>query len=145
MNAEFFLDSNILLYCFDKDEPRKKKIAEMLVDQAISHGKGVISYQVCQEFCNVLIHKAKHDFPLEKLTAYLDAVIFGLIRVYPSPKLYREALRIYEHTQYRFYDSLIVAAALESGAPILYSEDLQHDRQIGHLRIVNPFVQQISS
>jgi predicted nucleic acid-binding protein len=41
---------------------------------------------------------------------------------------------------YRFYDSLIVASALNSGARILYSEDLQHGRRIGDLRIENPFL-----
>jgi predicted nucleic acid-binding protein len=49
-------------------------------------------------------------------------------------------LRIHKETQYRFYDSRIVAAALESKAPILYSEDLQHDRRIGPLHIINPFL-----
>jgi predicted nucleic acid-binding protein len=33
----------------------------------------------------------------------------------------------------------VIAAALESGASILYSEDLQHRRQIGSLQIINPF------
>lgn len=87
-----------------------------------------------------MLHKNADDIPLPKLTAYLDTVVFDLIRVYPSPGLFREALRIHEETQYRYYDSLIVAGALESQAPILYSEDLQHDRRIGPLHIINPFV-----
>ena len=40
---------------------------------------------------------------------------------------------------YSFYDSLIVAAAIESGCKTLYSEDLQHGQQIGDLTIRNPF------
>lgn len=140
MNADFFLDSNILLYCFDKTDPRKKKIAVTLVEQATTEGTGVISYQVCQEFCNVLLHKTDDDIPVAKLTAYLDAVVFGLLRVYPSPDLFREALRIHQQTQYRYDDSLIVAAAIESGATTLYSEDLRHDRRIGTLTILNPFL-----
>jgi predicted nucleic acid-binding protein len=40
-----------------------------------------------------------------------------------------------------FLDTLIVAAAIESGVPILYSEDLQHGRQIGSLQIINPFLE----
>lgn len=140
MNADFFLDSNVLLYCFDKTDPRKKKVAEMLVDQAATEGSGVISYQVCQEFCNVLLHKTDDEIPIPELTAYLDAVLFGLLRVYPSPDLFREALRIHQQTQYRYYDSLVVAAAIESGVPTLYSEDLQHDHRIGPIHIVNPFL-----
>ena len=140
MSAEFFLDTNILLYSFDKSDIRKKRIAEALVEQASLTGAGVISSQVCQEFCNVILHKNSDDIPFSKLTAYLETVVFHLICVYPSPGLFREALRIHHETQYRFYDSLIVAAALESNAPILYSEDLQHNRRIGSLQIINPFL-----
>ena len=44
-------------------------------------------------------------------------------------------------TRYRlsFYDSLIVAAALDAGCKILYSEDLQHGQQIEGVTITNPF------
>lgn len=140
MNAEYFLDTNILVYCFDKTDMRKKHIAETLVEQAAMSGTGVISSQVCQEFCNVMLYKNSDEIPLRKLDAYLETVVFGLIRVYPSPGLFREALRIHQETQYRYYDSLIVAGALESQAPVLYSEDLQHDRRIGSLRIINPFL-----
>jgi predicted nucleic acid-binding protein len=53
--------------------------------------------------------------------------------------IWQTALQIKTATQYRFYDSLIIAAALRSGAEVLYSEDLQHNRQIEHLQIINPF------
>jgi len=140
MNAEYFLDTNILLYSFDKTDLRKKHISETLVEEAALSGKGAISSQVCQEFCNVMLYKNPYDIPLQKLVAYLETVVFGLIRVYPSPGLFREALRIHHETQYRYYDSLIVAGALESHAQILYSEDLQHNRRIGTLQIINPFL-----
>jgi len=139
MNADYFLDSNILLYSFDSTDPRKQRIAKMLVDEAVHEGRGVISSQVCQEFCNVMLHKLAVLIPSRDLEAYLESTVYPLIRVLPSPRLFAEALAIHQQTQYRFYDSLIVAAALESGAPTLYSEDLQHDRLIGNLRIVNPF------
>jgi predicted nucleic acid-binding protein len=140
MSAEYFLDSNILLYCFDPAEPRKQRIARMLVDGAVHEGRGVISSQVCQEFCNVMLHKLTVPIPIQDLEAYLESAVYPLICVLPSPRLFAEALAIHQHTQYRFYDSLIVAAALEAGVPTLYSEDLQHDRLIGELRIVNPFL-----
>jgi predicted nucleic acid-binding protein len=140
MNADYFLDSNILLYSFDPADPRKQRTAKMLVDDAIHEGRGVISSQVCQEFCNVMLHKLQTPVPAGQLAAYLEATVYPIIRVLPSPRLFAQALLIHQQTQYRFYDSLIVAAALESGVPVLYSEDLQHDRVIGSLRILNPFL-----
>ena len=48
-------------------------------------------------------------------------------------------MHLHESTQFRWYDSLIVAAALESGAELLYSEDLQDGRRLAGLTIRNPF------
>jgi predicted nucleic acid-binding protein len=141
MNADYFLDSNILLYSFDPGDPRKQGIAKMLVDGAVHEARGVISSQVCQEFCNVMLHKLDPPVPAGQLGEYLKSTVYPLIRVLPSPRLFAEALLIHHQSQYRFYDSLIVAAALEAGVPTLYSEDLQHDRTIGTLRILNPFVE----
>jgi predicted nucleic acid-binding protein len=142
MSADYFLDSNILLYSFDPAAARKQRIARMLVDGAVHEGRGVISSQVCQEFCNVMLHKLAAPIPPRDLEAYLESTVYPLIRVLASPRLFAEAVAIHQQTQYRFYDSLIVAAALESGVPTLYSEDLQHDRLIGSLRIVNPFLEE---
>jgi predicted nucleic acid-binding protein len=141
MNADYFLDSNILLYSFDPADPRKQRIAKMLVDGAVHEARGVISSQVCQEFCNVMLHKLDPPVPPGQLGEYLKSTVYPLIRVLPSPRLFAEALLIHRQSQYRLYDSLIVAAALEAGVPTLYSEDLQHDRTIGTLRILNPFVE----
>ena len=43
-------------------------------------------------------------------------------------------------TGYTFYDALIVTAAIESGCRVLYTEDLQHDRVVQSVRVVNPFL-----
>ena len=57
----------------------------------------------------------------------------------PSERLYSRALRLQSRYRYRFYDSLIVAAALEAGCTRLLSEDLQTGHRIEALTIVNPF------
>jgi len=38
-----------------------------------------------------------------------------------------------------FYDALIVAFAIEAGCDTLYSEDMQHGRDLASLTIRNPF------
>jgi predicted nucleic acid-binding protein len=59
--------------------------------------------------------------------------------VFPSAELYDHALQLRAETGYSFYDSLIVAAALEAGCKTVYSEDLQHNRKLHGLEIKNPF------
>ena len=52
------------------------------------------------------------------------------------------ALKIAEKYRYSYYDSVIIAAALESSCTLLYSEDMQHLQVIEEqLQIINPFSQ----
>lgn len=139
MSADFFLDTNVLVYSFDRRIPEKQKRAQDLVGQALSERSGAISWQVAQEFLNVARHKFAAPLSLEESIAYLDQVLIPLCSVQSSPSLYRSALSIQLDTQYRFYDCLIVAAAIEIGCKTLYSEDLQAGRDIKGLTIVNPF------
>jgi predicted nucleic acid-binding protein len=76
------------------------------------------------------------------LAAYLEVVLWPRCSLFPSPAIYRHALKIHQETQYRFFDSLIVASALATGAKVLYTEDLEHGREIRNLRIQNPFLPQ---
>jgi predicted nucleic acid-binding protein len=65
-----------------------------------------------------------------------------LWKINPSPNLYQRGLDLQSRYQLSFYDSLIVAAALEGGCKTLYSEDLQHGQRIDGLTIKNPFIGQ---
>jgi predicted nucleic acid-binding protein len=137
MNADFFLDTNILLYAFDQkaDSKREKALSLSMADEP-----WIISWQVIQEFCSVARHRFAKPLDIDYLKDYLELILLPHCKVMPSADIYQKALQIQQQTQYRFYDSLIVAAALESGAAILYSEDLQHGRSIGYLKIINPFL-----
>jgi predicted nucleic acid-binding protein len=55
--------------------------------------------------------------------------------------LHAAARALAEDHRLSFYDALIVAAAIEAGCDILYSEDMQHGRTIGGLAVVNPFLE----
>lgn len=136
--ASYFLDTNILVYAFTRQDERKKTIAAELIQQDRSWW---VSWQVIQEFCNVALHNRNQPVARATLDSMLDLLLFPRCRVFPSLAIWQEALHIQRQTQYRFYDSLIVAAALESGASILYSEDLQHGRRFGNLTILNPFAE----
>ena len=72
---------------------------------------------------------------------YLGAVFRPLLAVQSSPALVSEALRLTDRHRLSWYDSLIVAAAIEGGCGVLYSEDLQHGHRFGQLKVENPFVE----
>lgn len=137
MSVECFLDTNVLVYLLDKTDPNKRQSAETLIEQALELGNCCISHQVVQETLNVMTRKLK--FNAEDTNRLLNRVLLPLWKVMPTPVLYQRGIEIQFRFQYSFYDSLIIAAALEAGCRTLYSEDLQHGQQIEQLTINNPF------
>jgi len=132
-----FLDANVILYLFSRDG-RKRGIAENIVDTAL-HSDASISFQVVQEVLNVMTRRAGDSMYPDDPHESLEDVLVPLWSVMPSQRLYERALAVQSRYRYSFYDSLIIAAALEAGCSRLYSEDLQNGQRIEGLTITNPF------
>ena len=139
MSASTFIDTNIFVYHLDATDARKHGIAEAIVSEALRTQDACISYQVVQEFLNVVSTKARVPLSAEQAQAYLDAVLAPLLQVGASTELFHRALGIRSRWRFGFYDSLIVAAALAAGCTRLLSEDLQHGQQIEALTVIDPF------
>jgi predicted nucleic acid-binding protein len=138
MSADFF-DSNVLVYALDASSPAKRATAQRLIQNALRTGDGRISFHVVQETLNVIVHKFPTPITPADARQFLDEALVPLWRVMPSQALYERALSIHDRYQFRFYDALIIAAALTAGCTRLYSEDLQHGQQIEGLTVENPF------
>ena len=141
MSAKFFLDTNILVYTFDEENPEKRERARALVSEALAESRGAISYQVIQEFLNAALRKFSKPLTAGDAERYLTVVLEPLCAVFAGVELYHQTIDISERWKYSFYDSLVIASALQAGCTVLYSEDLQHGQKIGDLRILNPFVE----
>ncbi len=139
MNGSFFLDTNIFVYSFDRASAGKARRATQLIRQAVATRKGVVSYQVTQEFFNVALRRFAQPMTVAEAEQYLGTVFRPLMAVQSSQALFSEALRLTGKHGLSWYDVLIVAAASEAGCRLLYSEDLQTGRRFGDLRIENPF------
>ncbi len=140
MNARFFLDTNIFVYSFDPTAPKKARGAMQLIRQAVATRKGVISFQVVQEFFNVALRRFRQPMTVLEAEQYLATVFRPLLAVHSSQALYGQALRLSGQYSVSWYDSLMVAAAMEARCGVLYSEDLQHEQRFGSVQVVNPFL-----
>ncbi len=140
MSDRFFLDTNIFVYSFDQSVPRKTGEANRLIHKALTTGKGVISYQVVQEFFNVAYRRFPEPMHLEQSEQFLSSVLRPLWAVYSSPALCLRALQILERFHVQWYDALIVASAQEAKCEILYSEDFQNGQRFDDLEVRNPFL-----
>jgi predicted nucleic acid-binding protein len=136
----FFLDTNILVYSFDRSDPDKQRRSRDLIEKALEFRNGVISYQVVQEFLNVALRRFRNALPPPDARIFMNRILIPICEVYPDRRLYAEALSIVEETGWGFYDSLIVSSAAAAGCSRLWTEDLQDGRAIRGVEIRNPFL-----
>lgn len=115
-------------------------MAKKLIGHALETGIGIISYQVIQEFLNVATQKFAKPLTFKDSQRYLSIVLEPLCEVFSSTELYHQALEIMDQWQYPFYDSLIIAAALQADCVTLYTENMQHNQTIRNLTVKNPFI-----
>lgn len=136
MHAVRFLDTNILLYAYDLDAVEKRETALRIVEQGWDGlGETAISVQVLQE-----LHVNMERRGIEK--GDIQAIIrdFG---VWPTventlPLLYL-AMTEQVRWQLSLWDAMILAAARNSGATELISEDFSHGQDYAGIRAINPF------
>jgi predicted nucleic acid-binding protein len=140
MSDRFFLDTNIIVYSFDQSSAQKADVADRLLRQGLLTQKGVISYQVVQEFFNVARRRSQGPMRIEEAEHFLSTVLGPLCIIHSSPALFHKALQLIDRFHLQWYDALIVAGALEAKCGILYSEDFQHGQKFDGLEIRNPFL-----
>ena len=118
----------------------KAEKAAQLIRKALTTQKGVISYQVVQEFFNVALRRFTQPMKAVDAEQYLRMVFQPLLGVHSTPALYLEALDLHARSGLSWYDSLIVSAALQTRCDLLFTEDLQHGQRFGSLQVKNPFL-----
>ena len=127
-----FFDTNILVYAQEAD--RKGERARALMAKG-----GVISVQVLNELANVLRKKHRRSWTeIEKVLSDVDDALDEAVPI--TFEIHAAAVVLAREHGLSIYDALIVAAALEAGCDTLFSEDMQHQRVFGSLRIINPFL-----
>ena len=136
MRDKVFLDTNIVIYSYSEDEVEKFEIANRLLEEY--ENQIIISTQVINELSNTLFRKFKLNADEVKAVVLELNSNFPIVNFTLQTQL--KAIEIKERYQLQFYDSLILATALENGCNIVYSEDMQNGQVIeNQLTIVNPF------
>jgi len=137
------VDTNVLVYRFDARFPEKQRIATGLLRRGIAEGSLRLPHQAIVEFVAVVTRRLDASPPLltpaearreaEELLAQFDVL-------YPNEALVRTAVRGAAAYDLPWFDAHLWAYAEHYGLGELYSEDFQHDRLYGTVRVVNPFL-----
>ncbi|MGH2951127.1 MAG: PIN domain-containing protein [Solirubrobacterales bacterium] len=136
MNGRAFIDSNVLVYFVDRDEPEKRATARGLLEEGAP--QLALSAQVLSEFYYVSTRRLSRPVP-EPIAARLVDRFARLGTVAIDADLVRAGIEISRESQLAYWDGLIVAAAKAAGCERLLTEDLSDGSVLGGVRIENPF------
>jgi len=139
MARKFFVDTNILVYAYDRLAGGKNKQAIKVVQQLWETGEGVVSTQVLQELCVSLRRKVANPQPTERIREIVRSYQSWQVVVNTTDSVLR-ALDIEERYRISFWDAMILQAAETAGAEVVYSEDLSAGQRYGGVGVVNTFV-----
>ena len=138
MSADTFVDTNILIYAYDKDSGEKNLRAEAVIKELWESERGMLSTQVLQEFYVNATRKMLHPVSPAVARGIIENYLAWPVRMVEPPTILR-ASEFQERHQLSFWDAMILATAYEGKARTLLTEDLNHGQTIEGIRIVNPF------
>jgi len=133
-----FVDTNILVYARDKSDQAKQARAAEILAFLWRNRTGRLSAQILHEYYVTATRKLKPG--LSRTEARQD--VRDLLEWHPrsvSAGILESAWEIEDRWRLSWWDSLVVASALDSGATILLSEDMQDGLAIHSLQILDPF------
>ena len=140
MSDKYFVDTNVLVYAYDRSAGPKHERAQALIEELWNSGSGLLSMQVLQEFCVNLRRKAGQPLAADHVRRLIQDYSSWEIVVNTTESIL-QALDIEARYRISFWDALILQAAESSGATLVYSEDLASGQKYGSIRVVNPFAE----
>ena len=130
-----FLDTSVLVYCSDTDDPQRQQRSRRLLGSLRPQHRAVISTQVLQEFYVVATRKAGISPPqAREICRHLSQ----LPTVTVSPDLVDQAIDCHQTHHISFWDALIVVSARSAGCTVLLSQDLNPGQDLDGLLVVHP-------
>lgn len=139
MADKFFVDTNILIYAHDRSAGTKHQRARQAIERLWTTGQGVLSTQILQELCINLRRKVARPLPVDEVRRLIQDYLSWEV-VVNSPEAVLHALDIEVRYKISFWDALVLQAAEQSGAAVLYSEDLAAGQKYGPVQVMNPLL-----
>ncbi len=138
------VDTNVLVYRFDGGDPRKQKIATEFLRRGLADQSIRIPHQAILEFYATVTRSRRGSssfLSIPDATRETEELLTTFDVLYPTEDVVRVALLATAAYQLQWYDAQIWAYAVTNGLTELVSEDFQHGRRYGTVRVVNPFVE----
>jgi predicted nucleic acid-binding protein len=137
--APILIDTNLLIYLYDQNEPAKQGQARDVLDQLELSRSGRLSVQCLAEFFSIVTRKLSPPLTAEQALRQVSL----LARLWPvydlTPMIVLEAGRGVRDHALSYYDAQIWASARLNQVPVVFSEDFADGTTLEGVRFVNPF------
>jgi len=139
MTGKYLVDTNVLVYAYDRSEPAKQVKALEVLDSLARDGNGLLSPQILAEFFSVVTKKISAPLSVDQGYTSLGNYLQFWDIVDLTGAVVLEAARGVKDHQLAFWDSLIWAIARMNQVPVILSEDFSHNSVVEGVRFINPF------
>ncbi len=141
MSDSVFLDTNVLVYAYDRSEPEKQRRAVELLRWLDEAGDGVISIQVLAEFFVSVTHKIAAPLSVAEAAERVQNLLAAWTVVDLTGLIVLEAVRGVRDHSFHYWDAQIWATARLNQIPVVFSEDFTPATTVEGVHFVNPFAQ----
>ena len=135
------VDTNILVYRFDKRFPDKQKIATEILRRGILENSVRVPHQAIVEFIAAVARPIRGYaiLPLSDALREAEEFLLQFTVLFPNDAIVRTAIRGCAAYQLSWFDAHLWSYADHYGLPEILTEDLQHERMYGKVKVINPF------
>jgi predicted nucleic acid-binding protein len=139
MTAKYLVDTNLLVYAYDRSDPEKQAKAVEILDELVKNGTGILSPQVLSEFYTVVTRKLAAPLTPQEGYTSISNYIRSWNMVDLTSFVVLEAVRGVRDHRLSYWDSLIWATAKMNQISTVLSEDFSSNSVIEGVRFTNPF------
>ncbi|HKS25793.1 MAG TPA: PIN domain-containing protein [Thermoanaerobaculia bacterium] len=136
---EVLIDTNILVYAYQPEEPRKQKLAVEIIEMLGQTGRGRLSAQVLAEFVNSTRSRKPPMLTLPEVQLCVEWFVQSFVVYAVTQFVVFEALRGAREHQLSYYDAQIWSTAMLHQIPTIFTEDFTDGRVVEGVRFVDPF------
>jgi predicted nucleic acid-binding protein len=133
------IDTNVLVYAYDRSDPRKQRRAIDLLDEVRATRVAAISAQTLSEFFTTVTRKLSPPLTLVEAERQLQIFALQWPVLSVTDEVVLEAVRGARMYQLHFWDAQIWAIARLNGLSMIFSEDFNAGASIEGVRFINPF------
>lgn len=141
---DILVDTNVLVYAYDRTERDRQRMALAVLDRLYRAGRGAFSTQVLAEFYSVVTRKLNEPLPPTEARAHIENYLTSWPVLPLTPLVILEALRGATEHQLSYFDAQLWAVARLNQLTTIVSEDFSDGSIVEGVQFLDPFTSELN-